>query len=460
MSCIFENIERNDFKRLKNYFKIPLKYQNYEYKLINKYKKKKKKIYLYGNFPNYYYERYKKKKIEKDEINIEKEEIKKENDEINIEKEEIKKENDEINIEKDEINIEKDEINIEKEEIKKEKDEINIEKDEIKENNNNNNSNNQSLSNLKKDKCIQNKNIIDDYRLTQIDNLIKDIFKDKIILDIGCNSGITTFLLSLKYKCKIVNGIDIDFSLINKNICLLKLFIEFILIYNNQKHILQFFLNNKNLHKIEKDIFLDLYFLYEDLKQERCKDKCEIKNLNIEINENRNKDKNRTFNESYSLIDDSNSLLENTHKYTFPLNIYFLCSNIFDKRFNKIENKYDIIICFSVLKWIHLNYGDNHIIIFFDLIHKMLKKDGYFILEYHNEIKYKIKKYERDFYKHKINLNYMHFDDIANGAYNNSCKLKLIHKTNFNVEEEQLKNKNKKKKLGMFNRSIRIYQKI
>ncbi|CRH00328.1 bicoid-interacting protein BIN3, putative [Plasmodium relictum] len=443
--CVFDTIEKKDFKKLKNYFKIPLRNTIYGYKLINKCKKKKK-IFLHGNFPNYYYERYKKKKRE---IKIEKEEK---------EKEERKKER-----EKEEREKEK-----EKKERKKEIEEI--EKVEIKgkyniNDNNNSSINNESLNNLNENKYLQNKYIINDYRLTQIDNLIKDIFKNKIILDIGCNIGVTTFLLSLKYECKIVNGIDIDCSLINKNVYLLKLFIEFILVHYNQKHILHFFLNNKNLLKIQKDIFLDLYFLFEYLKQERSKIKHEIKNSDVEINVNENKnkneikDKNKSFNESYNFIGDTN-LLGSTDNYHFPFNVYFLCSNIFDKKFSKIENKYDIIICFSVLKWIHLNYGDNYIIIFFDLIHKMLKKNGYFILEYHNEIKYKIKKSERDFYKHEINLNYMHFDDISKGKYNNSCKLKLIHKTNCNVQEEQVKKKNKNKKVGMFNRFICIYQKI
>ncbi|CAD2092271.1 bicoid-interacting protein BIN3, putative [Plasmodium vinckei brucechwatti] len=374
--CIFEKTEKKKFKKILNSFKLSSGDILYSENCEKQENGKKRKICLHGNYQNYFFERYMNRKI-----------ICKEDKENNILSNELKKK---------------------------------IQVCEITE-----------WQNKRKDK-------IDDYRLCNIDNLVKDIFKDKTILDIGCNYGITTFLLSLKYKCKTVNGIDIDFNIINKNVSILKLFFDFILIYNKQKHMLPFLLN-KHFLKTERDIFNELYPLYEELslkeadKSDKERNDEERSRGNLKVCQNE-----------------------------FPFNIYFSCSNIFDKCFENIQNKYDVIICFSVLKWIHLNYGDNKLILFFDLVYKLLKNGGYFILEYHREIKYKLKKNERIFFlkkKKELKMNYTNFDDIAQGFYNNIAKFVLINKTNFKANTKE-DGKEKRRDTGMFNRTICIYKKL
>ncbi|CAD2092318.1 bicoid-interacting protein BIN3, putative [Plasmodium vinckei lentum] len=368
--CIFEKTEKKKFRKILNYFKLSSEDILYSENCEKQENGKKRKICLHGNYHNYFFERYMNRKI-----------ICKEDKENNILSNELKKK---------------------------------IQVCEITE-----------CQNERKDK-------IGDYRLCNIDNLVKDIFKDKTILDIGCNYGITSFLLSLKYKCKTVNGIDIDFNIINKNVSILKLFFDFILIYNKQKHMLPFLLN-KHFLKTERDIFNELYLLYEEL----------------------------TLKEADKSDEERSRGSLGGYQNEFPFNIYFSCSNIFDKCFENIQNKYDVIICFSVLKWIHLNYGDNKLILFFDLVYKLLKNGGYFILEYHREIKYKLKKNERIFFlkkKKELKMNYTNFDDIAQGFYNNAAKFVLINKTNFksNTKEDG----KGKRDTGMFNRTICIYKKL
>ncbi|ETB57450.1 hypothetical protein YYC_04342 [Plasmodium yoelii 17X] len=371
--CVFEKIEKKKFIKSLNYFKLSSEDVLYSEDHEKGENGKRRKTCLHGNYQNYFFERYMKRKV-----------ICKGDRDGN--------DNDNDNIPLSDVQ------NI-------------IQVCEITE-----------CQNETKDK-------INDYRLSNINNLFKDIFKDKIILDIGCNYGITTFLLSLKYKCKTVNGIDIDFNIINKNISILKLFFDFILIYNKQKHMLPFILNKKFLKK-ENDMFNELYLLYEETILKKV-DKVE------------------------KVEKDEKKLGECENE--FPFNIYFLCSNIFDKYFENVENKYDVIICFSVLKWIHLNYGDNKLILFFDLVYKLLKSGGYFILEYHREIKYKLKKNERIIFlkkKKELKMNYTHFDNIAQGGYNNIAKFILINKTDFKSDSKR------KRDTGMFNRTICIYKKI
>ena len=65
-------------------------------------------------------------------------------------------------------------------------------------------------------------------------------------------------------------------------------------------------------------------------------------------------------------------------KLPFPFNVDFNCMNILEQT---PQQSFDIITCFSVTKWIHLNGGDEAIERLFDTVHRLLAPGGFFILE-------------------------------------------------------------------------------
>ncbi|XP_050322748.1 probable RNA methyltransferase CG1239 [Bactrocera neohumeralis] len=134
-----------------------------------------------------------------------------------------------------------------------------------------------------------------------------DMFQNKQVLDIGCNSGLITMEVAKLFKIKSIVGLDIDRSLINQA--------------------------NKML-----------------LRQKKM--------LPIE-------------NEARRL-----------HKY--PYNVSFVHGNyvLRDDILLEIEHEqFDIILCMSITKWIHLNFGDAGLKQAFRRMFLQLRSGGKLILE-------------------------------------------------------------------------------
>ncbi|KJP85841.1 hypothetical protein AK88_04489 [Plasmodium fragile] len=403
-NCIFRNTEKKELQMLKRHFRVTHPGVAQPDKVIYKTKRGERvrqEIYLHGNYPNYFYERYWKRKKKCEEISRGGVVTKCDDEEAKDKKEADK----------------------------------------------------QYKANERVCKVVEvgeadKKHIIDDYRLTHVNNLMNGIFYNKNVLDIGCNCGVTTFLLSLKYKCRVVNGIDIDCNLINNSVTLLRIFIEFVLVYNSQNHVVPFFLRRRNLTQMQRDIFLELHLLREAIRSDALRSDAAGDKIDQAVKGETVGDKPET-----------DQALSCTREHVFPFNIYFSCLNIFDQVFQTAQGTYDVIICFSVLKWIHLNHGDAQVILFFDRIHSLLKEGGYFVLEYHKEIKYKVKTCDRDYYTHETNLSYKDFDAIARGGYQNSSRMNLVERTIFDANAE-VGPSGKKKGPGMFSRIVCIYQKV
>ncbi|XP_055857287.1 7SK snRNA methylphosphate capping enzyme bin3 [Episyrphus balteatus] len=79
----------------------------------------------------------------------------------------------------------------------------------------------------------------------------------------------------------------------------------------------------------------------------------------------------------------------------FPKNVFFRQTNYVLKEETLLNNdtqQYDLIVCLSVTKWIHLNFGDNGLKMAFKRMFNQLRPGGKLILEAQNWASYKKKK--------------------------------------------------------------------
>lgn len=168
----------------------------------------------------------------------------------------------------------------------------------------------------------------------------KQWFEGKVCLDIGCNTGhVTLFVAKTFHPSKIV-GIDIDAKLIN--------------------------LARKNVHQCLEEMVksksgVDVGKFPVSMK------KCygAIPALKTQSKEGHGK-------------------FEEKAQDLFPGNVLFRCGNYVlskDELLKSQKEEYDTILCLSITKWIHLNWGDDGLKRFFRRIYLALRPGGVFILE-------------------------------------------------------------------------------
>ncbi|CAO3650289.1 unnamed protein product [Cunninghamella blakesleeana] len=181
-----------------------------------------------------------------------------------------------------------------------------------------------------------------DVRLSLLE---KSMFENKKILDIGCNSGNVTIVIGKYCKPQHILGVDIDEQLINKANSLLKT------VYSLQKQDED---DNGNaisgVEKIMEDINFRAHYFPKSMS---------------------------------SMFGYLPSAVPPTFKTNhFPFNISFKTGNWLEM--DTIENQYDIILAFSITKWIQLHNGDEGIKLFFQKIYKSLNDGGILVLEPQN----------------------------------------------------------------------------
>ncbi|CAL1544128.1 unnamed protein product [Lymnaea stagnalis] len=150
-------------------------------------------------------------------------------------------------------------------------------------------------------------------------------FKDKDVLDIGCNVGHITLALAEQYHPHKILGMDIDGKLIQAA-------------RQNIRHMLS--LRRKDSSKYPR--------VFEMTKGPL---------------------------EAHPLMGSSDQ---------FPNNVLFLQGNYVpgsEEILNLQKEEYDIILALSITKWIHLNNGDNGLKLFFQKIFRQLRPGGRLILE-------------------------------------------------------------------------------
>ena len=226
------------------------------------------------------------------------------------------------------------------------------------------------------------------------------LFKDKDILDIGCNVGHMSIAVGRKLHPKSLLGIDIDASLISRARHNASLYVK-ILPEQNKNDGPKTTETTKRPKHNKRDRHRDEYYpisfpiCYGGVPQ-LCETES-IKDLdNKESEPSTSKDA-----IANAANDDENTPLKIVNSRTsktansFPNNIFFRTYNYVLTDDTQLANdtpQYDLILCLSVTKWIHLNFGDVGLKLTFKRIFNQLRPGGKLILEAQNWASYKKKK--------------------------------------------------------------------
>lgn len=151
-----------------------------------------------------------------------------------------------------------------------------------------------------------------------------NLFKNKDLLDIGCNEGLLTLAVAKMFKLKSLTGVDIDTHLIGKA--------------------------RKNFRSQK-----------ETLEEDTFPESVLFKSV---------------INFSFNLF------LYKQIFFYFYFQADYILSN--ETLLSIEEPKFDVILCLSVTKWVHLNNGDIGIKLLFKRIFKQLRPGGCLILETQN----------------------------------------------------------------------------
>ncbi|KAL0000050.1 hypothetical protein SO802_019652 [Lithocarpus litseifolius] len=155
----------------------------------------------------------------------------------------------------------------------------------------------------------------------------KELFEDKECLDIGCNSGIITILIAKKFRCRSILGIDIDSDRIEDA--------------------------NWHLKKFERA------------------GKTHAKASKLEISRSANGSEQSVASSPNEEMMEISRDCSSTETNLFHM-VSFQQENFVQSRCPP-EKKYDTILCLSVTKWVHLNWGDDGLITLFSKIWRLLR---------------------------------------------------------------------------------------
>lgn len=144
-------------------------------------------------------------------------------------------------------------------------------------------------------------------------------------------------------------------------------------------------------------------------------------------------------NETRGILNNNDKMILAESK--FPANIAFKCCNyvLSDDRLLELEEpRFDTILCLSVTKWIHLNFGDDGLKRAFKRMFRQLKSGGTLILEAQNWKGYKRRKKLTT----EIHTNYSHIKFFPNqfNEYLLSADVGFSSVSNIELPEEHSAN--------------------
>lgn len=218
------------------------------------------------------------------------------------------------------------------------------------------------------------------------------LFQNKDILDIGCNAGHITIAVARTLQPKTITGIDIDAKLIGKARKNLSLNVKIPDVEKTGEKESSATPLSGGCSTREKETQTTLSGTPSGTPG-RQNGRLNIPDRFLPLNTGDSDYFPISFPINYGPIplDD-----DKTMKNTFPRNVFFKTNNYVLKDESllatDVQQKYDLILCLSVTKWIHLNYGDNGVKLVFKRIFNQLRPGGKLILEAQNWPSYKKKK--------------------------------------------------------------------
>lgn len=204
------------------------------------------------------------------------------------------------------------------------------------------------------------------------------LFKDKDILDIGCNVGYMTIAVARRLNPKSIVGVDIDKSLIARARQNLRIFALINPDLDKEKPSKKFKTNRVEYFPLTFPICFG-GFPSIKYKTESLSSPPEQTAIN-------------TIEE-----DQQEKLLpsKESEGARFPDNVYFKSLNYAvtdESQMASDKQQYDLILCLSITKWIHLNFGDVGLKMTFRRMFNQLRPGGKLILEAQNWASYKKRK--------------------------------------------------------------------
>ncbi|KAF9185754.1 hypothetical protein BGZ51_002097 [Haplosporangium sp. Z 767] len=201
----------------------------------------------------------------------------------------------------------------------------------------------------------------------RLEFLEQEWFRDKRVLDIGCNSALLTVFIALHFKPRRIQGVDIDPSLIGKA----------------QNFVLKTF----------SQIPFWAYTQQQPQPHER-EDGGSFKNndKNNEAMDEQGRDKQEDvpyeayFPRALQRMHGTLPVPKKTVRTEclFPHNIEFRITDWVAETENQEESgneQWDVVLGFSLTKWIHLHHGDEGIKRFFQKVYRSLAPGGIFLVE-------------------------------------------------------------------------------
>ncbi|KAG0264918.1 hypothetical protein BG011_005840 [Mortierella polycephala] len=201
----------------------------------------------------------------------------------------------------------------------------------------------------------------------RLEFLEQEWFHGKRVLDIGCNSALLTVFIALHYKPHRIQGVDIDPSLIGKaQNFVLKTFSQIPpWAYTQQQPPQQEWENESNFKNNGKD---------DETMDEQGQDRQE--GVPYEA----------YFPRALQRMHGTLPVPKKTARteYLFPHNIEFRITDWVTETEDQEESgneQWDVVLGFSLTKWVHLHHGDEGIKRFFQKVYRSLAPGGIFLVE-------------------------------------------------------------------------------